>query len=285
VRRVGKRGSLRVEATVLVDDEAQPGLRASHGLSLHVSIEGLGILFDAGPGPEVVENAARLGVRLSDVKVVVLSHGHYDHTGGLLHALKQLGRGTPVVVDPLAFQVKLAFKPWLTYIGPPFTLAELREAGGVAVLTTKPTALGREAMVTGRIERRLDKPCNRGLYVVKAGGLEADEVVDDRALVIKVGGKAAVFTGCAHAGVVNVVEEALRLTKAGSVAILAGGLHLFNATSRKAREVAERLERMNVEKVAPCHCTGQRGLAELREVFGDRCTPLKAGSRLVIEEA
>lgn len=276
---------MRLEAAVIVDDEANPGLQASHGLALHIRAGGLDLLFDAGPGLEVVNNAARLGVELGRVKLIVLSHGHYDHTGGLLYALKKMNGRIPVIADPAIFQAKLSFKPALTYIGPPFTLHELEEAGGVPIFVTEPTPLSREAMVTGRIERRLDEPSNKGLYVVKDGRLVADEVVDDRALVVKVGGKAAVFTGCAHSGVLNVVDEALRLSKASSIAILAGGLHLFNVSSRKAAEVAKRLERMNVERVAPCHCTGQRGLAELRKVFSERCTPLKAGSRLIVEEA
>ena len=278
-----KRRPSRVEVTVLIDDEAPPGLQGSHGLACYVKVGEAEVLFDAGPSSAVVDNAARLGVKLSNVGVVVLSHGHYDHTGGLLDALRKAGRRVPIVVDPAAFEVKLAYKPWLTYIGVPFTLGQLAEAGGVPVLTTKPTPLGEGVTVTGRIERRLDEPSNKGLYVVRDGGLVADEVLDDRALVVQVGGRAVVLTGCAHAGVVNVVEEAYRLTKAGSIALLAGGFHLFNATSRKAAEVARRLERMNVEKVAPCHCTGQRGLTELRKVFEDRCTPLRSGSKVVVE--
>jgi len=276
-----------VELSVLIDDEALEGLRAAHGLSILLSCiyeeERVSVLFDTGPSDATLLNADAIKARLSEVDVVALSHGHYDHTGGLLASLKRIGKSVPVVADPEAFEVKLAYKPALTYIGSPFKPSHIEEAGGRLILTVKPLNLADHLILTGRIPRGVDEPSVQGLFKIKDGELVNDEVVDDRAVVVDLGGKALVVAGCAHAGVLNVVDEALRLTKASSVALLAGGFHLFNAPKKRVERVARELRRMNVEKVAPCHCTGSRGIEELVKVYGERCTPLKAGSNLTVE--
>ncbi|RLF18773.1 MAG: hypothetical protein DRN06_00620 [Thermoprotei archaeon] len=273
---------VKVEVVVLVDDNAQSGLHAAHGFAALINCfykKGeVKILFDTGPDTTLLNNALAMKTELGKVDVIALSHGHYDHTGGLLDAIKTIGRRIPIVVDPEAFSTKLAYKPALTYIGTPFQPWQIEAAGGTLVLTVKPTLLARGVTLTGRIERRIDEPSVKGLYVVKDGVIVKDEVPDDRALILNVNGRIMIVTGCAHAGVLNLVDEALRLTGANSIAILIGGLHLFNVPRRKAEDIARELKRMNVSKVAPCHCTGERGLEELRKVFGDSCIPLKAGS-------
>ncbi|PCN50498.1 MBL fold metallo-hydrolase [Candidatus Geothermarchaeota archaeon ex4572_27] len=270
----------------LVDDEAHGGLRPAHGLSVMVKCfygeEQAYILFDTGPGRVVVENAEAMGLDLGRVSVVALSHGHYDHTGGLIHVLRRIARPTPIVIDPRAFEVKLAYRPALTYIGLPFTRRQVEDAGGRLIESTSPMALANGVMVTGRIPRRLDQPSAKGLYRVEGGELVEDEVVDDRALIVSTGDEVVVITGCAHSGALNVVDEALRLTGANSIALLVGGLHLFNEPMDRVERVARGLRRLNVEGVAPCHCTGSRGIEALTREYGGRCTPLKAGSKLTL---
>jgi len=205
--------SLRL--TVLVEDQRNPrapDLKAKHGLCIHaeatVKDECFSFLLDTGPSPSVLQrNAEVLKIDLSKIKGVFLTHGHYDHTGGLLEVLKKIDKNVPIVAHPLIFEPKFGFKPVLTYIGIPLTMMEIRNHGASLLLSRNPVKLMEDVSTTGEIERVTSYEKTEGLWTVSRERFIPDIMLDDQSLIFKIEGKGLVIiSGCAHSGIVNTVQ-------------------------------------------------------------------------------
>lgn len=153
-----------LKLTVLVEDSAAPRrresslLEADHGLSVHVQVEtekeALCFLIDTGPSSGVVlHNAEALRLDLTKTKAILLSHGHDDHTGGLIHVLKHISKKVLVIAHPRLLEPKLKLEPCLRSIGLPFTASEIAANGGILLLSRTAVPLMRNVSTTGEIER------------------------------------------------------------------------------------------------------------------------------------
>jgi len=278
---------VKVRVTVLVEDSARRrGLVAEHGLSLLVDVEADDlsscILLDTGSTPDtILKNADAMGVDLSRVDAIVISHGHYDHTGGLVGVLKRIGRRIPVVAHPKAFDLKLAYRPVLRYMGGP-TMREVEEAGGVLVLAKGPVKLAEGVVTTGEVERSTSFEGVEEFWTVADGIFVRDEMPDDQSLVIKGDEGVIVLTGCAHSGVVNTVIHAKSLMGVDRVKAVIGGFHLIGASEGRIRRTVEELRRLNPDLLAPCHCTGLKAVNAFMEAFGEKCRPPSTGDVIEI---
>jgi 7,8-dihydropterin-6-yl-methyl-4-(beta-D-ribofuranosyl)aminobenzene 5'-phosphate synthase len=275
-----------VQITVLIEDSnssAKPKLKSKHGLSFFVQAkigdEKVTVLMDAGPSSDaLLYNVDALGVNLEDVDVVALSHGHYDHTGGLLEALKQMKKRVPVIGHPTLFDPKLSLMPHLRLIGAPVKSSDVESAGGVPLLVTGPVKIADGITTTGEVPRTTGFESVSGFWTVHNRSFVDDMMLDDQSLVVDVEGKGlVVVSGCAHSGIINTIKYAQKITGNSRVYAVLGGFHLIGADAKRIQSTVDELEKLDPKFVGPCHCTDKKAAEKFAEVFGDRCRPLHAG--------
>ncbi len=267
----------QLRVTILADNLAAggEGVLAEHGLSLLVEADGQSLLFDVGQSGIVLGNAARLGLDLTRAHSVVLSHGHYDHTGALPLLLAALGP-KEIIAHPALFQGKYArrrrAKP--RPIGFPGGRDALAERGAALNLDAEPRALLPGVMTSGEIARTTDFETIPAYFAVRAGrGMRKDEFADEQALAIRTRKGLVVLVGCSHRGVVNALRHAAALTGEERIHAVIGGTHLGPASDEQVERTIEEFENLGVERVVACHCTGFRAAARLAEALGDRFDP------------
>jgi 7,8-dihydropterin-6-yl-methyl-4-(beta-D-ribofuranosyl)aminobenzene 5'-phosphate synthase len=275
--------------TVVVDSSAPFGvssLWAQHGLSIFLELdygrETMNMLLDTGAGSEVLlHNADALNIDLSRFDLICLSHGHYDHTGGLMAILKRSGRKICVLAHPEIFAAKLKMQPFLKFIGSPFSKEEAQAAGAVMIECRGPVVIAPDVMTTGEVARLETFEIAEGFWTVKDGQYCQDNIPDDMALAIKIEGKGlAVISGCAHSGIVNTIKHAQKITGVEELYAVIGGFHLIDAGSKRIDATAEALRMLDPAIVRPGHCTGHKAICRLREVLGERALPLAVGETI-----
>jgi 7,8-dihydropterin-6-yl-methyl-4-(beta-D-ribofuranosyl)aminobenzene 5'-phosphate synthase len=258
-----------LEAVVLGDNTATAdGLKAGHGLALLLRTRSGQIMFDTGDGDETWENAAAMDVDLSRVCCVALSHGHYDHTNGLPTLLQRLG-GVTVTAHPAVFEPRYADRAGgqRASIGMPSSREELEAMGAVFRLTATPVSIAPWLITTGEIPRVSDlAPVSPHLLVERDGQVIEDDFVDDLSLVARSDEGDVLLTGCAHAGLIDIVAQATDLTGRCPRSI-AGGTHLSRERDERIAEVAETLYEQGVRQIVPMHCSGERGAEMLERHF------------------
>jgi len=272
--------------TILVDNLAGPGLRAEHGFAALVEVAGRRVLFDTGQGLGLVENAARLGVELGVADTLVLSHGHYDHTGGVPHFLAR-APAVEVHAHPAALGPRYALRDGVAKsIAMPkgARSALARHAGGVR-WTTRPAQLAPGVGLTGPIPRGTGYEDTGGPFFLDEGGREPDPITDDQALWVRTARGLAVVAGCGHAGLVNTLRHALALSGESRLHAVLGGFHLNQASEvRLARTMAD-LQALSPDLIVPCHCTGEAAVERLGRTFGERVVRGRAGMTFPLGEA
>ena len=271
------------------------GLRAEHGFSALVTVRRgstiTTLLFDTGVSPDgMTDNAGRLEIDLGDVQGVVLSHGHFDHAGGLA-GLARRGR-LPLTVHPSVWtRRRLAFPGTEPVELPTVSRRALEDEGFSVVERREPSLLvDRSVLVTGEIDRTTD--FERGMPPPHqawdgAGWRHDPLVLDDQALVVHVRGRGlVVLTGCGHAGAVNIVRHAMRLTGVERLCAVLGGLHLGGpAFEPVIPPTVQALEDLAPELIAPAHCTGWPAQAAFAAALPDAFVPGSSGTRYTLAAA
>jgi 7,8-dihydropterin-6-yl-methyl-4-(beta-D-ribofuranosyl)aminobenzene 5'-phosphate synthase len=267
---------------------------ANHGLSLVIRATGAGsehvVLFDAGPVDYAVEhNGTRLGIDFGAIETAVLSHGHWDHGGGLLKAFELMQRAAPRAVPIYLHPGMFAERGQRQPDGGVLPMAllptpdEVAAAGAAPVVTDQPQHfLDGMFYLSGEIPRVT--PYETGLqnHVRRnaSGDWEADPLLmDERFLAVAVKGKGVVvFTACSHAGVVNVLTHARDCFPDQKLHCVMGGFHLSGETERLIPETVRDIAEFGLDVIAPGHCTGWRALNRLVQACGeDIVAPLAVG--------
>lgn len=243
---------------------------AEHGFSIYIRIYDGGkchsILFDVGGSPNViVTNAKRMGINLAQIECVVLSHGHYDHFGGLSTVVKAVSKDDlPIIVHEDMFKKRGTVRSNGTIRSYPDFPREEEVKPAKYVLTKQPRLIANDlALVTGEIPRKTS--FERGYPQHRAfinGEWKPDPWIwDERALIINIKNKGlAVISGCAHAGIINTILYAKQLTNIKAVYAVLGGFHLSGKEfEKRINQTVRELERIKPEILAPSHCTGWRG--------------------------
>jgi 7,8-dihydropterin-6-yl-methyl-4-(beta-D-ribofuranosyl)aminobenzene 5'-phosphate synthase len=270
--------------------------RAHHGLSLllvaHVGEARHTLLFDAGPaGSTLIQNAAILGVSWSEIEAVVLSHGHWDHGGGLLTAIETIARHrSPGKLDcfvhPGMFRQRGSQRPdGILLVQERLPEPERLGKAGANVVSTREaqTAVGGVFFVSGEIPRVTPYEVGLPGHVQRAanGSWEPDPLImDERFVAVHVKGKGQfVFSACSHAGIVNVLTHAQELFPSVPLYGAMGGLHLSGPTEKIIPATVGDLKRFGLTVLAPGHCTGWRAMSLLAREFGEELVPSAVGKR------
>jgi len=269
----------------LVEDTSLSGdISSEHGLSLYLETGGRKLLFDMGKTDLFLENAAKLGVRVDRVDLAVVSHGHYDHGGGL-SAFLNANRNAMVYIRKQAFERHLALRAdgRLSDIGMDLTFLQ----SGRLIYTGERERIARGMeLFSGVTERVLYSDSNQVLLVKRNGKIVQDDFMHEQNLILNENGKYVLLAGCAHCGIINIVRRAQEI--AGQrMDVVIGGFHLHNPTSKKT-EKEEKIVKIGraLQETGSLyytgHCTGPEPFAILKEIMGDRLEQLSAGSVIEI---
>ena len=273
---------------------------AHHGFSLlitaHVGSEKRTLLFDAGPeGATFRRNTAVLGIDFGAIDAVVLSHGHWDHAGGLIEAVESIARARPerkvrCFVHPGMFAQRAAQRPTgEVFVYEPVPDPDTLAAAGAEVVNTREPQFAADGFfyVSGEIPRLtpyevgLPGHMRRG---ADGGSWEPDPLImDERFVAVQVKGKGQfVFSACSHAGIINVLTHARESFPDVPLYGVMGGFHLSGVTEKAIPETVRDLKGFAPKLIAPGHCTGWRALSALAREFGDELVPSAVGKHYLI---
>ena len=271
----------------LVENEpGDSGCEAAHGLSFYVETENHKLLFDSSPSEVVIRNARMLGVDLTAVDTVILSHGHYDHSGGILPFV-ELNPRAKIYMQNNAGGEYYAFdgeEKGFRYIGIDKKILSLPQVQ----LLRGDTKIDDELQVFTVDQRAYPLPStNKRLRELCDGQYIQDEFHHEQNLLLTTGGKKILFCGCAHNGILNVMETLERKLGPTSLPdLVIGGFHLMKRTEFSEADTAEVTEIANRLKsykahFATCHCTGLPVFNQMKEIMGDQLSYVHSGDTLL----
>ncbi len=272
-----------MKITTLVEERTKiAGLKTEHGLSLLLQKDGDSWLFDTGQSGTVVENARNLGIDLGDLRGIILSHGHYDHTGGLYAVLEAAGPkkvyGHPDIFRP-RYSLDESGKP--RSIGNPWSRSDLERIGADFSLSREWREIAPGILLSGEIPLSPEAvPAEPALTVREKLKYLPDLFVDEQFVLLESAGGLVMLNGCCHTGLIDSIRQ-IRFCRPGEkIRAIIGGLHLRSADTSGLEIIAAALEEINPELVAAGHCTGKGAEKVLAEKFGPRFQSLRSGLEL-----
>jgi 7,8-dihydropterin-6-yl-methyl-4-(beta-D-ribofuranosyl)aminobenzene 5'-phosphate synthase len=246
-----------------------------HGFSAFIETDKGNYLFDTGSGNSIVANSLILNKDLKSIKKIFLSHGHYDHTGGLPEVLKLKGN-VDVHAHPHVFLDRIAVlkengKETKRFVGIPYKTAYLESLGANFVFNKDFVEVEKGIFLTGEVPRNtsFEKPDPRLLSEID-GRVNQDIFLDDQSLILDTDKGLVVILGCAHSGVINIIQHVINKTGKDKFHAILGGTHLDFLTPEQLEESIKSLKKMEVEKIGVSHCTGMRAAFRFHQEFGDR---------------
>jgi 7,8-dihydropterin-6-yl-methyl-4-(beta-D-ribofuranosyl)aminobenzene 5'-phosphate synthase len=266
---------MNIKITTLVENTvAQSGkaLLAEHGLSFYVEAGDRKILFDTGQNLVISNNARVLGIDLKQIDAVVLSHGHYDHSGGLQTILESNNSftlyGHPDVFSP---KVKKKNNNNYKYIGIPIEKNDIANSGISLKLGRDPIEIAPGVIMTGEIALENDFEDVEPIFFLKKDRtVIRDTLADDQALTLDTNKGLVVLLGCSHRGVINTLQHVARMKATDRIYAILGGLHLGKASDGKLAKIIDHMRGFGLEMLGVGHCTGPRAFLALANEFKDR---------------
>ena len=282
------------------EDDDKPLPLAGAGLCLHIRAtvdnETHTILYDAAESHKTMENnIAALGLNLAEIDAVVLSHGHWDHFGGLLWAIDSIGKkDLPVYLHPLMFlkrglEVKTPEGTKINEMRLMPSADEIAKKGGIAIASKEPLLIvNRMLLRTGEVPRVTAHEEGMVGHKVFMNGQWKDDsaVIDDVSIVANMKDKGLVIiSGCSHAGIINIIKEAQLLTGENRIHAVIGGLHLAGRVTKDTmHETVKILKGIRPKLLVPCHCTGWRARHMMSGEMPDEYVEGSVGHKYIISK-
>lgn len=260
------------------------GLLGEHGFACHLQTPAGDYLFDTGSGLGIETNARLLNLDLGALKGIILSHGHYDHVGGLKQVLAHTGP-IDVYAHPDLFTERVstaAAQP--RSIGVPHSRSELEQLGARFHFNRAPVELTEELLISGEIPRvtSFEQGDSNLCRVDADGSFHPDPLADDQSLFIRTEKGLTVLLGCAHAGLINILEQARHLTGEQKIHCVLGGTHLMFYDEAQLEQTLQRLDGYAIDKLGAAHCTGLSRAARLAAHYGERFFFATVGSSVAV---
>ena len=286
----------RLKITVIAEDSVgydTPYL-GQHGISFLLTAERDGVikntLVDVAQDPAaLIENINRMQIAISCIDAVVLTHCHYDHTKGVAKILREIGgKDIPVIAHPDIFRTNFISDPYLRSIGimDGDRREDIESSGGILYLARNALEIMPGLISTGEVERITDfEEVGMSLFTIENDQVKGDLMKDDISVVANVRGKGLVIvTGCSHAGIVNIIQQSIKLTGTKKIHGIIGGFHLIEASEERIQKTALALKTFNPDWVYAGHCTGFRAQVELYNIFKEQFSPLHTGMIVEVEQ-
>ncbi|MFW6264755.1 MAG: MBL fold metallo-hydrolase [Bacillota bacterium] len=274
--------------TLVENTSVSKEFKKEHGLSLFIKSDKHKILFDLGASNLVLENADKLSVDLKEIDTIIVSHAHYDHTGGLEEVL-DLNSRAKIYIRKESFKNYYSNRDGkMVYIGMKKSLLDKAIIENQRFIITRDHHIVDEELeLYSNLEAKNYLPVGNKLLFRKDNDfLILDDFKHEQYLIIKEGSKNILLTGCAHKGIVNIIEEFIKLKKVSPDYVI-GGFHLLkeplqsNEGQRRVKAIANYLKEVGA-KYYTCHCTGNKAYKIIKEILGNRIEYLSTGSQIEI---
>ncbi|MBM4278672.1 MAG: MBL fold metallo-hydrolase [Deltaproteobacteria bacterium] len=267
---------MKIKITILCENLVGKLVGAGeHGFSAFIEMEEGNYLFDTGSGHSVVANSLVLNKDLRSIMKIFLSHGHYDHSGGLPEVLKLRGQ-VDVHIHPHVFLDRIAIhkkngEEKKRFVGIPYKKAYIESLGANFILNSDFIEVEKGIFLTGEVQRKtsFEKPDPR-LFSETDGKTATDIFLDDQSLILDTEKGFILILGCAHSGMINIIHHVIHKTGKDKFHAILGGTHLDFLTPEQLEESIKALKKMEIEKIGVSHCTGMRASSRLHQEFGDR---------------
>lgn len=268
-----------MKITFLTDNYVDaPALKAEHGFSCLIETDQHRILFDTGQTETMAHNLSVLFDQLPIVDGLVLSHGHYDHTGGMTHSLETIKKMTHTLYchEYIYDQHLKGSSSEYEYIGMDISL---KSSGLKFIQNIEKTEIFENIFLSGTVERAEVFNADAKLFAEIDGCCIKDPFRDEQYLIIDDGGL-VIITGCSHSGIINIIEHARGLFPEKQVRAVVGGFHLFRCEPEQMDQVVQYFESSDIEQIVTGHCTGLNGLFALKNALGNKVIPIKVGLQI-----
>jgi 7,8-dihydropterin-6-yl-methyl-4-(beta-D-ribofuranosyl)aminobenzene 5'-phosphate synthase len=277
----------KAKITTLIEDTAEgKGLISEHGISFWIEYGEYKILFDTGASGIIIRNAEILGINLADTDAIVISHGHYDHTGGLEPVLN-IATKAKLFLHPDALDKKYSYSGGSSRAigltgGSKKVIAAHADKNKV-IWTNGPTEVVPGLFVSGQIPRTNDFEVEEDEFFLDEQRDKLDVLRDDQALYFNTKYGLVVIFGCAHAGLINTLDYVTKISGIRNVNTIMGGFHLIGSGKAKISKVIDNLERFGIQSISPGHCTGSEAALEFRKQYPRRCFMCSSGTACEFE--